>query len=206
MVLTRGAGRWARSATFGIVAVALALLAHVLADGAIPSPAVVVLAGFLTTAVTTAMTGRRCGRLEVVCLLAVSQLGLHALFQVLGPAATCTVSSQGQGLAAMTGHGSAGPTCIRRDQDASAAMGSMHLSGGMLLAHVVGTAVLALVLAHGEDLLWSLAACLTHRLPQPTPARPGVRLPQPVLRGRTRPAQMPHRLPPRRGPPAAALS
>lgn len=159
MELTKGAARLARSAAFAGAAVSLALAAHVGAGGHAPGPGLIGLCALVTATVFMALTGRRLGRTTTMVALGVLQIALHTTFSAAthaGPADRYGSSACGH--VHLLSHG------------VMPADTPMHMGPGMLLAHLAATFVLGCVLAHGEALLWSLAAYFGMRLPRPRPA------------------------------------
>lgn len=173
----------------------LSLTGHVLAGGPAPSvPALLALA-VPVACLCTLVTAERAGLTRIGLTLATTQVGLHEAFMLLAQP-HCTVTGMtGHGL---HGHGAAAPlTCA----------GPMAMAGpsvAMLLAHVVAAIGSAVLLAHGERLLWSFLTWLAVTLPQPTRRPLTVALRRTLTSGVRRPAR--RLLAPggvgRRGPPA----
>lgn len=172
------------------------MAAHVAAGGAAPSLGVVALCLLVVTTVCMPLTGRRIGRRLTLGLLAGTQLALHTTFTALGQAAPNDhYALSWCGHAQLLSHGAA-PGDL-----------PMHMGPVMLLAHALATIALALVLAHGESLLWSLASFLGRRLPTSragsTPHGPVLILwPHTLVRPRVRFDPVPSR----RGPPSAVVA
>ncbi|TWP34573.1 hypothetical protein [Leekyejoonella antrihumi] len=158
MELTRETRRLARSAALGGAAVALALAAHVGAGAASPGPGVVAMAVLLATVTTTLCAGRRLSRLKTLALLGGMQVILHTTFTCLADRAPIDTQIHGHGP-------SSHRTRALDTLPAGAGMPPMDMSAGMILAHAGATTALALLLAYGETLLWSLAAYFGRRLP-----------------------------------------
>ena len=195
-MLDRGGVRLARAATFASVAVALSATAHVTGGGGPPGVGVLVLGLGAVLAVAVLVTGHRIGRLTMLGLLAGSQVALHTMFGALGSAP-------------------AGSPCLSGDHHAAhaaacepGAMAGHTAAGGtpMLLAHALATVALALLLARGEQILWTLAAALGLTLPaRPTPPAP-TRRTTPAPADPVRPRVALRHVPFLRGPPQVALS
>lgn len=178
----------------------LAAAAHTTGGGRLPSVPVFVLLTALTLLPVTILARRRLSLGTITTVLGAGQLALHAAFAAFPrPAEHCTTA----GLAAHGHHQAAAvPDC---------AAGTMALHGvafpgpAMTAAHILAVAATALLLAHGETLLWRMLDCLTpltialhaRVLPQwTTPAPP-----------RTSFVPRPHpcmSIPALRGPPAAS--
>ncbi|WP_050671584.1 hypothetical protein [Luteipulveratus halotolerans] len=195
-MLDRGGVRLARAATFASVAVALSATAHVTGGGGPPRVGVLGLGFGAVLAVAVLVSGRRIGRLAMLGLLAGSQIALHTTFGVLGSTPT-------------------GSHCLSGDHHAAhatacepGAMAGHAASGGaaMLLAHAAATLALALVLARGEQILWTLAAALGLTLPTRPTAPAPTRRQLPRHTGPTRPRVALRHVPLLRGPPQVALS
>ncbi|MFC5819652.1 MFS transporter [Nonomuraea harbinensis] len=156
--------RLARTAVFAVVCLSLGMVAHSLAGGSVPGPAMV--AGFFVAAGGAyPLAGRERGPRAILALLGGLQLVLHVMFSLshaVSPAAG----------AAHAAHASAG----------------LAPDLGMLVAHGWAVGLTALWLARGEAALWGLLRRLATRLVTvllPVPATPFVELPHaepPVLR------------------------
>jgi hypothetical protein len=184
----------------GAAAVTLAAGAHVFAGGQLPGPGILLGLLALTGLATTAATRLRLASTTMTALLAAGQLVLHAVLSTFSPAAAAGMP------VGKTHHTDlfAGPFTPAPAQLPGP---DTPLTLGMLAAHVLATVACALLLAKGEDALWSLAAWL----------RPLVRLPAPVPPAAASPAvaAWPAETPPlpwrnlrrdcRRGPPAAVV-
>jgi len=123
----RGGVRAARSVAVGLVVSGVASASHLVGGGAHTSWLAVAAATVVVALVAAFLTGRRLGTTTLVVLLAVAQVGVHALSGYL--------------------HGQL----------------PWH-DPSMLLAHLAGVAVSALLLSRGERLLWRLHAWLRPRL------------------------------------------
>lgn len=152
--------RVSRAFVFAVVALALAAGAHVIGGGNAPGPLVLGLLAIPIVWGSLFLTMARRRRATVVGALALAQVVLHEGFRVLsgsmvgadafvGPAGRMS----GPG---MTGHGAAmsDPALLVPSSESMGAMAAPSLS--MIGAHLVATVLTGAVLAHGEDLLWSL--------------------------------------------------
>ncbi|WP_315099338.1 hypothetical protein [uncultured Cellulomonas sp.] len=147
--------RLARAGAAAAVTVALAALAHVVADGELPALVVTLTLTAVVLAAAVALTGRRLGALGAVGLLAVGQLAVHAsstLFTSMaclpGESAPTHVHHPGMVMA---------PACTAVD---AALVAPVLGLPAMLVLHVVATLVTALVLVGVDRALWWLAAWL----------------------------------------------
>lgn len=196
-----------RSALVALTVVSLAAGAHAVAGGQLPSPGILLACLALTGLASTAATRLKLNVAAMAGLLGAGQLALHGAFTLF-----TGTSFSGPG-GALPHH--AGAASVLAAVPAPIAAGHAHLpepdstlSLLMLAGHALATLVCALLLARGEDALWSLAAWL----------RPLLRLPAAVLTDAV--AAPPAASPPadyaplpwrnlrrdcRRGPPAAVL-
>ncbi|MDE9366723.1 hypothetical protein PZ938_14005 [Luteipulveratus sp. YIM 133132] len=191
-MLDQGGWRLARAVTFTVAAVALSLTAHLAGGGPAPAGGVLALAGLVTLGVTLLVAGRRVRRPAMLALLCAAQLGLHSIFAALDDPVATSCADVGHHAASCAAHPMAGVQ-----------HGGAGLS--MLVAHAFATVLLALLLARGEQILWTLAAGLGLTLPaRPVGPAPLRRAPFHVFRS-PRPRTRLRRLPLRRGPPQVAL-
>jgi hypothetical protein len=147
-----GALRVARAAAFGAVALALALIAHVAAGGSSPRPIALTFLAGVVAGVSVVVTGRRLCVGATTLALGAVQVGLHAAFMALTPAAGCMTVT-------MPVSHAGGPMSMTSCPDG--APGWMGLPGSgaalpMVLAHAGATVVLAVLLARGDRALWLL--------------------------------------------------
>lgn len=122
--------------------VALALVAHVLGGGEVPSVILLGPLGAVVLAAAVLVSGRRIGALGAVALLGAGQLGLHRAFDLVG--------GMGCGpVAGLAGHSHAAAETVTCT---AATAGPIPHGGGsaMLVLHVVATVVTALLIA-GTD-------------------------------------------------------
>jgi hypothetical protein len=177
--------RLVRAGTFSVLALTLAAGAHTAGGGRLPSvPALLALS--VLTACLAFGYARFAPRTPVtLAVLGAGQYGLHEGFSLLSTA-DCTSSG---------GHHAVQMACgTTAHHDPSA---------GMLVTHVLATALTAVLLARGEQALRALADRLAQVLPILTTTRVPVRpeLPRPTERT-IRPRLVDAVVPVRRGPPA----
>ncbi len=158
--------RFGRSAVVAAAVLCLAAAAHTAAGGALPPPAVVLALGALIWLPVMILAGRRLEPATILAVLAGGQLALHRAFELFG-----TVQCAPSPAAEHAGHaGHAGHAAVALDCVAASHAGD---SPGMLAAHLLATAVTALMLARGEAALWALAAWLRPLVQLPAvPAAP----------------------------------
>ncbi|MGM0931357.1 MAG: hypothetical protein ACQEXN_16840 [Actinomycetota bacterium] len=158
--------RFGRSAVVAAAVLCLAAGAHTAAGGTLPAPTVVLALGALTWLPVMILAGRRLAPATILAVLAGGQLALHQAFELFG-----TVQCAPSPVAEHTGHaGHAGHAAVALDCVAASHTGN---SPGMLAAHLLATALTALMLARGEAALWVLAAWLRPLVQLPAvPAAP----------------------------------
>jgi hypothetical protein len=145
--------RFGRSAVVAAAVLCLAAAAHSAAGGTLPPPAVVLALAALTWLPVMILAGRRLAPVTILAVLAGGQLALHHAFELFG-----TVRCLPSGVSEHVGHaGHAGHAAVALDCAAAPHAGD---SPGMLAAHLLATALTALMLARGEAALWALAAWL----------------------------------------------
>ncbi len=194
-----------RSALVALTVVSLAAGAHVTAGGRLPSPGIVLALLALTGLASTAATRLKLNAPALAALLGAGQLVLHASFTSLsGPG-----SGTGAGSGATVPHhtGSAWVPAVADHIGLHEADPGLSLL--MLAGHALATLACAVLLARGEDALWSLAAWLRPLVQLPVPvAADAVAVPAAASR-HADPVPLPWRnLRPdcRRGPPAVVVS
>lgn len=182
----------------------LAAGAHLAGGGALPAPGIMLAILALTLLTSAAATRLRLGLPAMVALLGSGQVVLHTVFHNLsapmGPSSTLASGHDHQPAAALQAYSDSIPL---GDQ-----LHAGETSPLMLVAHILATAACALLLAKGEDALWTLAAWL----------RPLAALPRsvvldavPTVRAFSLPAGLPRqpwrnlRQHSRRGPPSAVV-
>jgi hypothetical protein len=208
MVLpTRGWLRALRAGSLGIVALALAFLAHVAAGGAAPGPVVLVLLAGLIGLATVVLTADRLSPVRIGLSLAAMQVVLHETFMWLGAPTDCAMAALSVRGAMQMGHG--GPATLAcANGMAPAGMGQGQTLGAwaMFCAHVGAMTVMAVLLAYGEKVLWFLAGWvrptgwLRVRLPQLRAVQAIASVAPPIMRVRFASGGVG-----RRGPPPQAL-
>lgn len=176
-----------RAALLATAAVSLALAAHAVAGGRVPDLLALAAAVVAVGCAAVLVTGRRVGRAGTTAGLVLGQAALHGWFALTTDHA-CSVSSA-------LGHVHGGAAhCL---PEATSAVAAGTASGPhqvaapalMLATHLVAVVLTALLLAHGDALLWRLAATVRRFRPLPaagsagpTPGRVPV---QPSLRRAT---------------------
>jgi hypothetical protein len=172
--------RGLRAASLGVVAFVLASVAHVVAGGAAPGPAVFLLLAGLIGMASVLLTRVRLSPLRVVVSLAGMQVLLHQAFMRLSAPAGCVLtgmSAPAGGHVAMGHGGQLAPECASGMVHAGMGQGSMSSAMIMLGAHIAATALMAALLAYGEKLMWFLAGWVrpARWLPAGAPVLPAVR-------------------------------
>jgi hypothetical protein len=190
-----------RSAVIAATMVALAAFAHLVAGGQLPAPGILLAVVALTGLASTAATRLKLSLPAMTGLLATGQLVLHEAFTAFGgtlpgPAGTAP-HHQVPVLLPVGPQGHFQP----HELDSSFAV-------LMFAGHMLATLACALLLAKGEDALWSLAAWLRPLIQLPAPVASDV-VAAPAASGwPADSAPLPWRnlrLDCRRGPPAAVV-
>ncbi len=196
-----GSARLLRAGTLALAAVSLALAAHTLAGGQRPGVLPLLAAAVTLTCGAVLMTGRRVGAVSTTAALVAAQAGLHAWFSAT-TGTGCTLSGWLTGHHAVAVSGSCPPPAA-----AAAAPDAAPAAMVMAAAHLAAVAATALLLAHGDALLWRLSALARGVLPRvPRSAALLVPIRLFVDRGSSRAVPTPLALAVRRrGPPLAAL-
>lgn len=164
--------RAARGLVLAAVVVGLSLLSHDLAGGSRPGTVPLVVLAALSAVAVRPLTRREVGLPRLLALLGVGQVVMHVVLERSAElSATATAST----------HAHDGPVA----------------TATMLAAHAVATVVLALVLRHGDALLWRLWSWLSGRQ---APGRP-----RPVVVGRVVPLARGCLPTPRRAPVPGAV-
>lgn len=127
--------RGVRVFTLAAVVVGLSAVSHHLAGGARPGAVPLAVVTVLSAAAVSPLTRRELGLPRLLGVLGAGQVGLHLAFERVAELAPAATSHH---------HGA-----------------SSHV--WVLGAHAVATLAVALVLRHGEALLWRLGAWLTER-------------------------------------------
>lgn len=167
--------RWVRAAVLAFVAMSTGTVAHVTADGRLPSVPmlVLILAGCVVAAAL--LLGRPATTTRIVALTAGGQAGIHALL-------TMTAGHAGDPVARSTVHPPPPRSLVdpnasgslfeqynaarpQVDADLAVPAGVVHLvqdltgdHAPMMLVHLLAAAVVGLWLASGEHALWTLVA------------------------------------------------
>lgn len=193
-----------RSALVATTIVTLAAAAHVTAGGQLPVPAIMAAVLALTGLATTLATRLKLKLPAMASLLGAGQVLLHDAFTAFS---TPGGGSNATSVPAPAHHGGtpAFPPSVDHLQ--------LHeldsaLAWAMLAGHALATLACALLLARGEDALWSLAAWLRPlvEIPAPGPQHPATVRPVPVRPLATIPLPWRNlRRDCRRGPPVAVV-
>jgi hypothetical protein len=157
---TRGVPRVLRAATLGVVAFALALVAHVVAGGAVPGPVAMLFLAGLVALAAVLLTRARLSPIRVGVSLGAMQMVLHESFMWLSAPAGCLMTGASAPAGVPMGRGSMPVPlveCATGMAHMGMGMGSPFTATAMVGAHVVATAVMAALLAYGEKVLWFLA-------------------------------------------------
>jgi hypothetical protein len=177
---TRGAGRLLGGGAAELLTSALAIAAHVEADGAVPDLGLAVLPVVLLCAVASALAARERGPLQILALVGVGQLAVHTFLTT--PA-------------------------VHHPHRGSHLAAADH-STLMVAAHAVATVLVVAVLAGAERTVFALTAALGSILPQrlsPLPATAPLRVSALAVPASPHLAEMLGReVRTRRGPPRAA--
>jgi hypothetical protein len=183
-------------------ALTLAAGAHVLAGGQLPAPGILLGLFALTSLAGTAATRLRLNSVTLTALLGAGQLVLHEAFSALGSALNPGASGAATGYS----HHSGAFTVPLPSEPSELHILDSPLAAAMLAGHTLATLACAVLLAKGEDALWSLAAWLRPLVQLPSPLTPdAVASPAAALRP-AEAARLPWRnlrWDCRRGPPSA---
>ena len=169
-----------RSAIVATTIVTLAAAAHVVAGGQLPAPAILFAFLALTGLVSTTATRLKLNLPAMTGLLGAGQVVLHEAFAAFSTPAGWTGSGPASGtvaggIAAPAHHAGLATIPVPADHLRLHELDSA-LALSMLAGHALATVACALILAKGEDALWSLAAWL-----RPLVQLPVAVLPQPAL-------------------------
>lgn len=140
----RGALRALRAGVLGTAAAALAITGHVGGGGAAPAVPLAAAAAIVTSAVFHRFLSRQHGPVGIATLLTAAQLALHGASVLAADPATGP-------------HGTHALHALPHGETVTAWSAA---DGRMLAAHVVASALTALVLARGEAVMWGLCALL----------------------------------------------
>lgn len=150
----RGATRLLRAAVFAAVCLSLAVAAHALGGGGIPSLVTVALCGIPVLLGSVWLSGARRGPMQIGASLTLAQAGLHVAFHL-------TAGSSGV-ILPTDGHGLASPGHLHATTSAHDLAGAVP-SPSMLTWHIVAVAATAWVLWRGEQTVWWLARLMFPR-------------------------------------------
>jgi hypothetical protein len=195
-----------RSAVVAATILTLAATAHVVAGGELPPPGILLAFLAFTGLVSTTATRLRLRLPAMTALLGTGQVVLHEAFTAF----SVTGAPDGNGGAAAQPHHAAllPPPASAHQLHLRLHELDSGLAVGMLAGHTLATLACALLLAKGEDALWTLAAWLRPLAQPPAPAPPSPAA-RPALSVPARPAApLPWRnlrRDCRRGPPAAVV-
>jgi len=167
-----------RSATVATTIVTLAAAAHVVAGGQLPAPGILFAFLALTGLVSTTATRLKLNLPAMSGLLGAGQVVLHEAFAAFSTPVGWPGTGSGSvtgGIAAPAHHAGLGPIPVPADHLRLHELDSA-LALSMLAGHALATLACALLLAKGEDALWSLAAWLRPlvQLPAAVSPRPAV--------------------------------
>ena len=195
-----------RAAMVATTILALAAAAHVVAGGQLPAPAILIAFLALTGLVSTAATRLKLNLFTMTGLLGAGQVVLHEAFSAFSAPIAGALTDAGTTGAG--GHHAGGiPLPVPADHLQLHALDSA-LALSMLAGHALATLACALLLARGEDALWSLAAWLRPlvQLPAPVLPRPAAAPTQPLWPAESLPLPWRNlRRDCRRGPPAVVV-
>ena len=178
--------RAVRVAVVTAVVLLLGVGAHVLGGGRLPTAVVLVVLAVLLAPAVVLATRTRLGTGKGMALLGGAQLGIHLALHAMAPTAGVAVAHHhvhGGDVAVLAAlHAQSGAPGAMATMSGMPAMAG--LTPTMLLAHAVGTAVTAWLLARGEDVLWRVLSFLLPTVPGRVrlPGRPTARVP--ALRAR----------------------
>ncbi len=169
--------RWRllRGGLFAMVSSQLAALGHLVGGGMLPSPAIVLGVGGLIAMEAVGLASRQRGFLGILSLLASSQLLFHLLFSTTTmcgrPAATGLAEPGGmpgmEGPAGMSGMaGTIGMSGMAGTAGMSETCAGLDVVR-MVTFHAIAAALSALLLAHGDAVLFRLAAIWLRVLRRP---------------------------------------
>jgi hypothetical protein len=151
--------RGLRAASLGAVGFVLALVAHLAAGGVAPGPVQLLFLAGLVSLAAVLLTGTRLSPVRVGVSLTAMQVVLHEVFTWLGAPAACLMNGVSFPGGPMSHGGGPVPLVECASGMAQLGMGqrSTFAATAMLGAHVAATALLAALLAYGDQALWFLA-------------------------------------------------
>ncbi len=179
---------WARSVIVGCMAFFLGIAGHVSADGLLPNPLVLVALLLFAVFGSAPLLARQVRSPTMLLLLVGGQAGVHLVLTMTaghrgdpgptaGPAAHVATPSSA-GLPTVDGHrvgslleayqpsagGAGGGSGSSFGIPIGHLLNDLTAHGSMMAAHLAAAAVVALWLAYGEHLLWSLVNLLGRTL------------------------------------------
>lgn len=197
-----------RSAIVATTIVTLAAAAHVVAGGQLPAPAILFAFLALTGLVSTTATRLKLNLPAMTGLLGAGQVVLHEAFAAFStPAGWPRPGTAARGIAAPAHHTGLGTIPVPADHLRLHELDSA-LALSMLAGHALATLACALLLAKGEDALWSLAAWLRPLVQLPVTVSPRPALTRVLPRRSVGAVPLPWRnlrRDCRRGPPAVVV-
>ena len=150
-----GVTRVIRTVVLASVVLVLSCLAHVVAGGVLPGWPVLVVLGLLVSAECAVVTRRRLSSVPVFAVMAIGQLVLHELLMTFSAAPATMIATAPIAAGVRTGADHAAGIAASTGMQPGM-VGVPGGSGRMLTCHLVATAVLACLVAFGEDALWRL--------------------------------------------------
>jgi len=149
-------GRWLRAGVFCLAMTVLAMTAHLVVGGQLPSPGGALLAGLFVGCATYPVTRRDRSFRAIVATTVAAQAALHLAFAVpmVGPDVASARTGPGDGAHMVM---QTGPSGVSIDR-AWSALTADSPSPAMLAAHAAAAVVLALGLYRGERALLDVAA------------------------------------------------
>jgi len=160
-VSSRGV-RTVRAGIASAVAVFVSLTFHVAAGGALPTPAVLVIALVLSMPFAVLLIGRRLSIVRLAGVVVAAQAEFHTLFGF--GVGTGLGAGEGLGAGGHGMHGAAAQLSAVQVQLSAAGSPLGPVRGGMTASHLLAAAVTVLALRLGEGAFWALAALATWRV------------------------------------------
>ncbi|MFC0673638.1 hypothetical protein [Brachybacterium hainanense] len=148
--------RLVRGALAATLATSIALLGHVLGGGDVPGWMGIALPWWLSITLCTTLAGARFSAPRLLAAISGSQLLFHLLFVVGAPSSGAVTLSDAPGMHLHLGVGSAAAAAAQTGAPATSMTHlahSAHLSGPMLLAHLLAAAGTAAMIHRGEAVL-----------------------------------------------------
>lgn len=151
----RGATRLLRAALFAAVCLSLAVAAHALGGGGVPSLVTVTLCGIPVLLGSVWLSGARRGPMHIGMSLTLAQAGLHVAFHRMAASSGVILPTDGHGVPS-PGPVATSPEHLHATTSAHDLAGAVP-SPAMLTWHIAAVAATAWVLWRGEETLWWLA-------------------------------------------------